>query len=200
MQEPQISFDGPQWFCIMVQPNSHRQVENALAAIGYRVFLPKLKRWVSHARIKKAVERPLLGRYMFVEVNYPLQSFAPMTATRGVEAIISSAGAPWPMPRADVEDLLHRYMAGEFDEVARGPIPVGARVAIVKGKFEGWLATVTADETGGRRLTVKLLGQNVHLGRVPRDSVKPAFGFDLERTSPRIFRPEHQATAEAEPG
>ncbi|WP_316219400.1 transcription termination/antitermination protein NusG [Bradyrhizobium sp. SZCCHNR2026] len=183
MQEPQISFNGPQWFCIIVQPNSHRQVENSLAAIGYRVFLPKLRRWVSHARVKKAVERPLLGRYMFVEVDYPLQSFGPLTATRGVEAIISSADMPWPMPRVDVEDLLHRQMAGEFDEVARCPVPVGARVAIVEGEFENWLATVTAREKGGK-LTLTLLGQSVRMDHVSTRAVRPALGFDWERRTP----------------
>ena len=79
---------------------------------------------------------PGLARYLFVEVDFPRQSFAPIMATPGVGYAISVAGVPWPMPRADVEDLLHRYMAGEFDEVAKGPIPVGARVAIVEGKFE----------------------------------------------------------------
>ncbi|MGJ4997290.1 transcription termination/antitermination protein NusG [Bradyrhizobium sp. HKCCYLS3077] len=180
MQEPQISFNGPQWFCIMVQPNSHRQVENALSAIGYRVFLPKLRRWVSHARVKKAVERPLLGSYMFVEVSYPQQSFGPLTATRGVEAIISSAGTPWPMPRAEVEDLLHRQMAGEFDEIDHVPIPVGARVAIVEGEFENWLATVTAYEKD-RKLLVRF-----HNGRrekiIARNSVRPAFGYYVRHT------------------
>ncbi|WP_315729023.1 transcription termination/antitermination protein NusG [Bradyrhizobium sp. SZCCHNS2015] len=182
MQEPEISFNGPQWFCITVGPNSHRQVENALAVIGYRVFLPKLKRWVSHARVKKAVERPLLGRYMFVEVNYPRQSFAPLTATRGVDAIISSAGIPWPMPRAEVEDLLHRQMAGEFDEVARGPIPVGARVAIVEGQFENWLATVTARGRGGK-LSLKLVGKSVTFDQVSPHEVRPALGFGSDRTN-----------------
>ncbi|WP_316196304.1 MULTISPECIES: transcription termination/antitermination protein NusG [unclassified Bradyrhizobium] len=181
MQEPQISFNGPQWFCIMVAPNSHRQVENALSAIGYRVFLPKLRRWVSHARVKKAVERPLLGRYMFVEVDYPRQSFAPLTATRGVDAVISSAGTPWPMPRAEVEDLLHRQMAGEFDEVAKGPIPVGARVAIVEGEFENWLATVTERVRGGK-LSLRLLGGKVGLTGISSRSVRAASPFDLARS------------------
>jgi transcription antitermination factor NusG len=65
----------------------------------------------------------LLGRYMFVEVDYPRQSFGQLMATRGVEAVIPSAGVPWPMPRVEVEDLLQWYMAGEF-EVANEPVPV----------------------------------------------------------------------------
>ena len=64
-QEPHISFNGPQWFCLVVEAGCQRQIENVLSAKGYRPFVPKVKRWVSHARVKKAVERPLLGRYMF---------------------------------------------------------------------------------------------------------------------------------------
>jgi transcription antitermination factor NusG len=152
---------------------------------GYRPFVPKVKKWVSHARVKKAVERPLpgLARYLFVEVDYPRQDFQTVMDQRGVGYAISVAGIPWPMPRADVEDLLHRYMAGEFDEVAKGLIPVGARVAIVEGKFENWLATVTGQEKGGK-LTLKLLGQNVHLNRVSPRTVRPAAGFDLKREYP----------------
>ncbi|MGJ5074557.1 hypothetical protein [Bradyrhizobium oligotrophicum] len=73
-------------------------------------------------------------------------------------------------------------MTGEFDAVANEPVPVGARVAIVEGKFENWLATVTAREKGGK-LTLKLLGQNVRVDHVLRQSVQPAFGYDLERQS-----------------
>ena len=181
-REPQVSFNGPQWFCLVVEAGCQRHIENALAALGYRPFLPKLKKWVSHARVKKAVERPLLGRYLFVEVDFPRQSFAPIMATPGVQYAISVAGVPWPMPRADVEDFLHRYMAGEFDEIAKGPVPVGARVAIVEGKFENWLATVTGHEKGGR-LTLKLLGENVHVNKVSARNVRPAFGYDLKRTN-----------------
>ncbi|WP_369726741.1 transcription termination/antitermination protein NusG [Bradyrhizobium sp. LLZ17] len=183
MQEPQVSFNGPQWFCLVVDPGCHRQIESALAMLGYRPFSPKVKRWISHARVKKVAERPLLGRYLFVEIDYPRQSFAPIMEQRAVQYAISVAGVPWPMPRPDVEALLHRYMAGEFDEVAYGPVPVGARVAIVQGQFENWLATVTGQERGGK-LTLKLLGRNVQVSRVSPHDVRPAFGFDLDRQNP----------------
>jgi transcription antitermination factor NusG len=182
-----MEFRGPHWYCLVVQPGCQRQIENALAGLGYRPFVPKVRRWISHARQKKVGERALLGRYLFVEVDFPKQSFGPVMSTPGVEYAISVAGVPWPMPRADVEDLLHRYMAGEFDEVANGPVPVGARVTLLEGQFENWLATVTAREKGGR-VTVKLLGKNVHVNHLTRHGVAPAFGFDLERDNSE--RPE----------
>jgi transcription antitermination factor NusG len=182
-QEPPISFDGPQWFCVVVEPGCHREAEFWLTLAGYRTFFPKLKKWISHARVRKAVERPLLNRYMFVEVDHPRQSFGPVAAAKGVESIISLMGVPCVMPRAEVEDLLARYLAGEFDEVASEAIPIGARVCLVEGQFDNWLATVTGRGKGGR-LTVKLLGKNVHLNKVSESSIRPASGFDLLRANP----------------
>jgi transcription antitermination factor NusG len=74
--------------------------------------------------------RVLLGRYVFVELDYQNQSFLPITTTPGVDAAFSAA----PVPPADVDDLFDRYQACEFDETKGGP-PIGARVAIVEGKF-----------------------------------------------------------------
>lgn len=179
---------GLNWYCFVVEPGCQRQIENALAALGYRPFVPKVRKWRSHARQKTVVERALLGRYLFVEVDFPRQSFAPIMSTPGVEYPISADGVPWPMPRADVEDLLHRYMAGEFDEVTNAAVPIGGRVVITEGQFESWLATVTAREKGGR-VTVKLLGKNVHVNRLTRHAVAPAFGFDLARdNSERVIK------------
>ena len=84
--------------------------------------------------------------------------------------------------RADVDDLLERYLACEFDEIKNGFV-VGAPVAIVSGKFENRLATVTGLEKGGRRIGVKLRGHNVTFNTT-RGAIRPAFGFDLDRNNP----------------
>jgi hypothetical protein len=84
------------------------------------------------------------------------------------------------MPRVDVEDLLSRCLAGEFDQVANEAIPIGARVCIVEGKFDNWLATITGRGKGGR-FTVKLLGKNEFVNKLSAASLHPASGFDLSR-------------------
>lgn len=122
-----------------------------------------------------------LARYVFVEVDHPRQSFEPVMTVKGVHYLISVANEPWPMPSADVEAVLHRYMAGEFDETT-GSAPIGARVAIMAGKFENWIGTVTQQK--GRRVNVKLLGRNAHVNDVALQNLRPAFGFDLGRENP----------------
>jgi transcription antitermination factor NusG len=172
-QEPQISFDGAKWFCVVVQPNAMRRAEYHLGAAGYRTFCPKLRKWVSHARVKKAVERPLLSRYLFVEVDYPRQSFADVRSAYGVESIVSQLGIPAVIPADKVEELLQRYMAGEFDQVANAAIPIGARVMILEGEFDNLLATVTGFGKGGRA-TVKLLDRNRYVSKLSAVSMAPA--------------------------
>jgi transcription antitermination factor NusG len=113
----------------------------------------------------------LLGRYTFVELDPQRQSFLPITTTPGIDAVISAI----PVPRADVDDLFDRYLAGEFNETKGGP-PIGARVAIVEGRFENWLATATGLAKDGKQSpssfsVTKLLSISFPDGRFVRPSI-----------------------------
>ncbi|MGX9392549.1 transcription termination/antitermination protein NusG [Nitrobacteraceae bacterium UC4446_H13] len=145
------------WYCAFVRPNRHRRAELELQRLGFRSFYPRTRRWISHARVKKAEERPILGRYLFVEVDHPTQSFRDVTALFDVEGFVSNPN-PLPFPSRLVEGFIRRYLAGEWDEVAKGTIPVGARIRIMEGEFQDALATVVSQK--GRRIDFKLMGDS----------------------------------------
>jgi transcription antitermination factor NusG len=167
--EPTLS-DTAQWFCITTNPNCQARAALELYALGFRTFLPKIRKWATHARVRKAVEKPLLGRYLFVEVDQPRQSFWTVRSANGVEGFVSNPD-PVPIPSRYVENFRMRYMAGEWDEVAQGPLPVGARVRVVEGEFSDLLATVT--HRRGHRIDFKLHGENRY-GRLNDCSVRAA--------------------------
>jgi transcription antitermination factor NusG len=190
---PEIS-DTAKWFCVMTNPNCQGRAALGLYAAGYRTFLPKVRKWVSHARVRKAVEKPLLGRYLFVEVDHPRQNFGTVKAVNGVETLISTLGVPTAFPGHWVENLRLRYMAGEWDYVRRetrpvfewdeenkrdvlvgleqnDPLPIGARIRIVEGQFATMLATVTSRK--GQRIDFKIFGENRY-GRENECSVRAA--------------------------
>lgn len=171
VNEPPISFAGPEWFAVMTNPKCEWRAAMELSAMGFRTFLPRRKVWVTHARVKKAVERPLLPRYLFVEVDYPRQSFGQVRLVNGVEGILCNSGVPIVIPRRFVEDFLFRYMAGEFDEVAKSALPVGARVRIVEGPYDDVLATVL--NVKNNQAVVKLLTSAVST-KLGLFSVRPA--------------------------
>ena len=158
------------WFCAVTNPNCQARAALGLYELGYRTFYPKVRRWVSHARVRVAKEKPLLGRYIFVEVDHPRQSFGSIRAVNGIEGMVANPD-PIQIPSRFVERFRQRYMAGEWDEVATGPLPLGARIRIVEGEFNDMLATVT--KIKGKRVDFKLHGENCY-GRMNECSVRAA--------------------------
>jgi transcription antitermination factor NusG len=165
------------WYCVTVKPNWTSTVEKALYALGHRTFTPKARRWTSHARRKAVVERPIpgMGGYLFVEIDYPRQSFAQVLDTRGVTGFVSTGGAPQPFSRHTeridmatgevtetrinpIVDFLIRQLRGEWDEVATMLLPpVGAKVMVVEGPHDGKTAVVTRAQ--GKKIFAKVEGQ-----------------------------------------
>lgn len=158
------------WFCAVTNPNCQARATLGLYELGYRTFYPKVRRWVSHARVRVAKERPLLGRYVFVEVDQPRQSFGAVRAVNGIEGFVANPD-PVQIPARFVQRFRERYMAGEWDEVAANAIPIGARIRIVEGEFNDMLATVT--KVKGKRVDFKLHGENRY-GRMNECSVRAA--------------------------
>jgi transcription antitermination factor NusG len=140
-QEPPELLDGAKWFCVTTNPNCQKRAELGLYAAGFCTFVPKVRKWVSHARVKTAVERPLLGRYMFVAVDHPNQSFGSVRAINGIEGFVSNPD-PISIPSIYVTQFRERYMSGEWDFVEKEPFPIGARVKVIEGEFNDMLATV----------------------------------------------------------
>jgi transcription antitermination factor NusG len=117
------------------------------------------------------VERPILGQYLFVEVDHPRQSYSTVNAIPDVDHMVSNLGAPIPFPRHWVANAIRRYMTGEFDEVAQGPIPVGAEIRIMEGEFNEQLATVVSVK--GLRVDFKLHG-DAQVRKISEASVRAA--------------------------
>lgn len=171
------------WFCAMTNPNCQARAALGLHELGYRSFYPKVRRWVTHARVRKAKDKPLLGRYIFVEVDpkNEQQSFYAVRAVNGVESVLSSwQQTPFGtrvQPAAFCHDWIAsmrlRQMAGEWDET-KGILPIGARIKLMEGEFADKLATVTAKE-GRRERTIifKLLDENTY-GQLHISNVRAA--------------------------
>ena len=151
------------WYIAITNPNCHRRAEAGLAAIGYRVFWPRLRKWVSHARTKKAKEYPILGRYVFVEI--PDNEFYAVRNVNGVEGLLKGdSGAPAKIPPSIVWAFRDRYMRGEWDFVAnetgefigddgkikirKNRIPTGAIIRIMEGEFADLMTVIRGRKNG----------------------------------------------------
>lgn len=171
------------WFCAVTNPNCQARAALGLHEIGYRTFYPKVRRWVTHARQKQAKDKPLLGRYIFVEVDpkNDQQSFYAVRAVNGIECVLSTwqltrngmAVQPAAFSTDWVDSMRLRQMAGEWDETKTG-FPVGALIKLMEGEFADQIATVTAIEgRRGKMVAFKLQGQNRY-GKLHVDNVRAA--------------------------
>lgn len=151
------------WYIAITNPNCHRRAEAGLAAIGYRAFWPRARRWVSHARTKKAKEFPVLGRYLFVEI--PDKEFYRVCNVNGIEGLLTcERRAPAKIPSEIVWRFQERYLAGEWDFVANDTgqffdkkgdlisrhnmIPLGAIVRIMEGEFADLMTVIRGRKNG----------------------------------------------------
>jgi transcription antitermination factor NusG len=132
------------------------RVEGELYNLGYRTFTPKLRKWVSHARRRTAVYRPVLSRYLFVDIDHPRQSFGMVRNVHGVETILSSGGSPLSFTTDDVADFILRQLKGEWDEIEGEKLPVGAKIAFMDGPHEESEAVITAMK--GNKVSYKIIG------------------------------------------
>jgi transcription antitermination factor NusG len=132
------------WVCGITTPTGAMSAEEDLRRAGYNVVMPMHRRWARHARQFKAISRPLLGRYIFIEVDTSrADDLGPIYATRSMDSVIGR------VPTKDVNRLLKQFIRGDFDEVTGGKLPVGARVVVVTGEWEQRLAVVLGRSKSG---------------------------------------------------
>jgi len=153
--------EGPKWFAIYTNIKCEYRAQMGLEAKGFRTYVPTMKKWVSHARMKRVVKRPLLCRYIFVEVDPNKQSFEAARQTDGVECVVSNAGLPINMPRGFIEELIRRELTGEFDYASKEQLERGCKINIVRGVYDNLMAVITG--VGKRGLSAKLVGKNQYV-------------------------------------
>jgi len=156
---PQFCYPaGEHWFALYTNIRSERRAQLQLDAKGFRTFLPLTTAWVCHARVRKIVERPLLTRYLFIEMDPARQSFMDVRATDGIEAIVGTTGTPMVIPRGLVEEFIGKQLAGEFDYAGKMPLTKGVKVQIVSGEWDDLFGVITDGSTSnGGAVMVKLL-------------------------------------------
>lgn len=149
------------WYVVNTQPHAESRSAVNLQRQGYRVFCPRLRKIVRHARKSKVSLVPLFPRYLFLQIDISRQQWRSVNGTYGVTRLIMQGDTPQPVPSGVVEVLLEQANAdGEVGD-ARS-LQVGHVVRILDGPFSGLVATLERlDECGRVRVLLQLLGRTV---------------------------------------
>jgi transcriptional antiterminator RfaH len=160
------------WFLVHTQPKSEQKVEWHLSAQGFRIYLPRYKKTVRHARQVRTVRASLFPRYLFVVLDLERDRWLSVRSTVGVSCLFTQDGRPVPVPFGIVESLIGCSPDG-LTRLDYG-ISAGQRVRILSGPFADSVGTLARlDEAGRVRVLLEMMGTAVPIA-LDRSVLAPA--------------------------
>jgi transcriptional antiterminator RfaH len=125
------------WYAAYTQPHAETKAVEHLERQGYRIYLPRYRRFVRHARRRALVLRPLFPRYLFVGLDRLTQRWRPIRSTPGVVGLVISGDEPVAVATEIVETLRRRECDGAFDLLSPAQqLRAGDQIRVTHGPFE----------------------------------------------------------------
>ncbi len=148
------------WDVVQTQSHAEARAIFHLEQQGYRVFCPRIRKTVRHARKVTHVLAPLFPGYIFLDLDISSEPWRAVNGTRGVSRLIAFGENPQPVPVGIVEALRRR--AGDDCAVTLPTLKVGQSVRIIDGPFTDFLGTLRHLDASGRvQVLLDLLGRSV---------------------------------------
>lgn len=161
---PNLEMNSPQWYALYTRVHQERRVEEKLRNQDLETFVPVYCKPQRAGNKRTVIERPLFSGYVFA--RFAVQERLRVLTTAGVCRIVGTKGRPEPLPEAEIDGLMH----ATFSKIKTHPqlqIPVGKRVRITEGPFEGVEGTLIRHK-GQFRAVISL------------DAISSAFAVDVD--------------------
>ena len=149
------------WYVVHTRPRAEAQAIFHLEMEGYRVFCPRYRKTVRHARKATIVLAPLFPNYLFVRLDVSRDQWRSVNGTRGVVRLLTRGETPQPVPNGIIDALQTKMRAdGTMDWTST--FKVGVAVRIADGPFAEFLGTLEYLDAAGRvRVLLDFLGRSV---------------------------------------
>jgi len=160
-----------EWYILQFKSNSHHIASKNLNRQGFETFLPlhdttsrKLSRFIN-------TSKPLFPGYMFIRFDRAESEWHKINNTYGVSRLITFNSLLKSIPTKFVNSLMKRYdLSGKLLPIQK--LKEGDRVAILKGPFANFIATVEKYEADHRIwILMDLMGRKTKI-QVPSDALK----------------------------
>jgi transcription antitermination factor NusG len=163
---------GERWFVARVLAHQENRAQFNLHRLGFRNFVPRLRRTIRHARRLQETLQPLFPGYAFVIIDLSKQRWRSINGTFGVASLIMGAEQPRAVPIGVVEALASRESGGvvRFDD----GLEIGQKVRILSGPFaESLCRLAQLDDRGRVRVLLEIMGMEVP-AQLERSAIAPA--------------------------
>jgi len=179
---PRLPLDAPRtlhlvgderWYVVYTQPNREFRAQTQLAAQGFRVFLPRYRKTVRHARKLMTVGAPFFPRYLFVALDLSQDQWRSVNGTIGVTSLVMDGASPRAVPYGVIESFVGVSDKDGFVHLGDA-LKVGERVRVLTGPFADLLGDlIRIDGARRARVLLHLLGGAV-AASIDRGDLIPA--------------------------
>lgn len=164
---------GERWFVARALAHQESRAQLNLHRLGFRSFVPRLRRTVRHARQLRDTLTPLFPGYVFLIIDLSKHRWRTVNGTFGVASLIMGAERPRAVPPGVVEALVasgESCGAVRFDD----GLEIGQKVRILSGPFAETLCRLAhLDERGRVRVLLEIMGMEV-AAQLDRAAIAPA--------------------------
>jgi len=126
---------GERWFVARVFAHQENRAQLNLHRLGFRSFVPKVRRTVRHARSIREIPKPLFPGYVFIAINLSNQRWRSVNGTFGIASLIMGAEQPRAVPSGVVEALAASINSSGAVFVEEDALEIGQKVRILSGPF-----------------------------------------------------------------
>jgi transcription antitermination factor NusG len=148
------------WYVVYTNPRCEGRAEKGFLEKGFGSYVPKSVEWrkpVKRGRKKLALDRrlvrPLLTRYVFIELPVSERGDVPFGLVRaidGVQEFVGTCDGPIVLPPAVVTSIRKREARGEFDRTVKGKkgviapkwAAIGGVVRVADGPFASFCGMI----------------------------------------------------------
>ncbi len=163
------------WYVVQSKPRKEIFAGSNLVNQGFRIFLPKLRKTVRHARRSRQVERALFPRYLFVALDLSRDRWRSVTGTFGVSHFVTDGTGPLPAPRGLIEGMIAASDPAGVLDLSR-MLVAGQAVQLLDGPLAGQIGRLLhLDGAGRARVLLQILGADRAIA-VSAASLAPAGG------------------------
>ena len=163
---------GERWFVAHVHPHRESSAQLNLDRLGFRTFVPRVRRTVRHARKLRTVLAPLFPCYIFLILDLSRDRWRGVNSTFGVASLIMGAEQPIPVPCGLVEALVNATEASGLVRLD-SDLKIGQTVRILSGPFaEALCRLIHLDDRGRVRVLLEFMGTEV-TAQLDRSCVAP---------------------------
>jgi transcription antitermination factor NusG len=164
---------GERWFVARVLGHQENRAQINLHRLGFRSFVPRLRRTVRHARRLQNILKPLFPGYIFIVIDLSKHRWRTVNGTFGVSSLIMGGEQPRPVPPCVVEALI-ASCENPGTVMLEPDLEVGQRVRILSGPFAETLCRLAhLDDRGRVRVLLEVMGMEV-AAHLDRSSIAPA--------------------------